>query len=803
VGLVSPRLSVEPFTSLDVHFRKPPKHPKKVEHLFTASLTSGEIVDLDVLRLGDLDDKAFLVSLALALDAGVAKGLDIARRLGWCGEGAVWRLGPLRRVYYVSTSDGGDGEKEPDAYHTGIAPSVKLLHTTVSRLIDIDISAGMEFVRRWKVTNSAIHRRLWAAVSRDSRVASGDEVGSMLLSLEDRSFWLLGVFPEIAELRAKRFGDLGLDEQQAIIARIRRLPPRGHWPRKAEGRQVARARLYWALRELRRIEIAGGSLPRRDKAWLDARIQDFPDLAQMTRLDEGFAKAVEAHEIPSNPDDRFDVLTGEERLKALEASLSKTWSGWDEDPASRAADWIRQAGSPGQILADLESIPDGGAAFARVWERFAWVHSPGVGQTEEATSRDLSAEAGRVLSLLIQLPEESVRRAIDGISHWLFVWQRHVVALPEGIDVWIKLWPIAVEATNARKDPEEDVPSYMMSQSSPDQEAKPFDTLNTPAGKLVGVFLTARPNLSRDPHPFSGDGAARTMRDMVIAADGRSGLIALYRMIEELPHFLTADRDWAQAYLIKSLSEDNEKSRTLWRAVARRTRFRNVLMIIGCQMAERITDRGLSRETRRSLVFSLVIECLHAFRERREPAVPYARITQIIRLLDDEVRRSAADAVQRFVHDVSRDRGGERTAPSPEQLFQLAAAPFLQQVWPQERSLATPGVSAALADLPATSRGAFADCVGAIERFLVPFECWTLVDYGLRGEEGGRPRLSIIDDQEKADALLRLLDLTVGAGEGAVIPHDLADALDQIRETAPKLAETQAFRRLATAARRR
>ena len=123
-------------------------------------------------------------------------------------------------------------------------------------------------------------------------------------------------------------------------------------------------------------------------------------------------------------------------------------------------------------------------------------------------------------------------------------------------------------------------------------------------------------------------------------------------------------------------------------------------------------------------------------------------------------------------------------------------------MWPQERSLATPGVSGALADLPATSGEAFAEAVDTIARFLVPFECWSMIDYGLRSENGGEKKLSLIDDQTKASALLRLLDLTVGTSEGAVIPHDLTDALDQIREVAPTLADAPAFRRLSTSARR-
>jgi hypothetical protein len=85
---------------------------------------------------------------------------------------------------------------------------------------------------------------------------------------------------------------------------------------------------------------------------------------------------------------------------------------------------------------------------------------------------------------------------------------------------------------------------------------------------------------------------------------------------------------------------------------------------------------------------------------------------------------------------------------------------------------------------------AFAEAVSAIERFLVPFECWSMLDYGLYGDEDGAKKLSTIDSETKASALLRLLDLTVGTSDGVVVPYDLTDALDQIRLVAPHLVNS-------------
>ena len=40
-------------------------------------------------------------------------------------------------------------------------------------------------------------------------------------------------------------------------------------------------RLYWAVRELRRIEVAGGALPSAVSTWVEKHFARFDDLAEM------------------------------------------------------------------------------------------------------------------------------------------------------------------------------------------------------------------------------------------------------------------------------------------------------------------------------------------------------------------------------------------------------------------------------------------------------------------------------------------------------------------------------------------
>jgi hypothetical protein len=810
VNLVAPGLKVEPIDERRWSYAKRPRTPKTIEHVLSARLTSGDLVDLNVLELAVLNDITFLTSLANALESAVNHGLDIARRLGWDETRSFLGLGMLNRVYYTQPTKHDGEDSEPDAYHHGIAPSVKLLHAVVGRISTIEPSSALPFVLRWHNNDSMVFVRLWAAMARSNQLVSAEAAASFLQSISDQQFWDVHTFPEIAELRAVRFVEFDQQSQNQITARLQKGPPRSQWPRKAERAKVADAQQYWIVRELRRIEVAGGILPNRAKNWLDGRLPHFADLEQMT-IDEGFPEGAKARFVPPNPDRRYDELEGVVRLQALETALAARRSSWSDDPAERANDWINQQGNAPKVLADLDTASNGGDEFPKVWNRFGWAHRPRQQDGPAAPTAELRAEAARVLTLVNRLSNTSLKAAIKGISTWLDAWGKHVVKSPLALPIWLRLWPLAVEVTNRSPEQESDADLSVTARvANGDREPMDLDTLNTPAGKLVGVFLAACPRLVPGKAAFTAGSMEKTMRDTVIATDGRSGLIAKHRMIEGLPYFLSADRDWTQEHLITPLFSDDGAALALWRAVARQTHFTEVLKIIGSSMAERANDRRLGRETRRRLVFSLVVEALHAFREGRPPAVPNPRIQQMLRTLDDEVRASAANAIQQFVREMSAQTSGKKAknGEEPEEpataasLFRSAAAPFLLEVWPQERSLATPGVSRALADLPATSGEAFAEAVDTIARFLVPFECWSMVEYGLYGDAHEGKKLAVINDEAKAEALLKLLDLTIGSSEGAVIPYDLTDALDQVSRVAPALVGTEIFRRLATAARR-
>jgi hypothetical protein len=792
IAIVQPRLeiSARPETS---------KRPRQVEDLFRALLSSQKLVDLNVYRLDTIEEVDFLVMLGIALEGAVSDGVALGRRLGWEGDHKFWRLGQLYYVGYQPRDEGGYS-RDVDEFHEGIVPSVKLLDAVVKRIGTLAPTQARAFVSRWKQMQTPIHLRLWASLSQNAELTSATELTETLPVLQDRPFWDIHAFPEIAELRALRFDDVAEDAQKRMVARIKKGPPRALWPRSTDRVRIKDARKYWAARELRRIEVAGSSIQGSISSWLAVHLDDFPDLRNMDSIQFGFLSSGTVRWVGPEPDDRFNDLVGEERLRALEEALASTRNSWNDDPPERASDWIRSDDNASRILPELEAAPDGGADYPNTWDRFGWSHKAPNRENEGVPEHRETAD--RVLALLELLPTATLELAIEGITYWISSWERVITQSPRLLAIWTKLWPLAVAATNKAVDETDAIDLNQILPSNPDDESSDLDTLNTASGRLVGVFLASCPTIHGDENPFETNNSLRVMRDSIIAAGGRSGLIGLHRLIEELPYFLRADEEWSKHNLVAPLAANDVRSLALWRAIARRTQFTKVLKVIGHHFADRATDPRLGRETRGSLLSSLVLESLHAFRERRDPVIANAKVQQTLRTVDDEVRASAAQTVQRFLSWMAED-AKVQPPQSAEEVFRVAVGPFLQTVWPPERSLATRGVSAAFADLPAAAGPAFSEAVGAIERFLVPFDCWSMSDFGLAGDIGGDRRLASISTPEMAAALLRLLDSSIGTAEGSVAPMDLAEALDQIRSVAANIVKEPAFRRLATVARRR
>lgn len=781
---LSPRLIVESNSS-----KKSYKNNRKINKLIQllhSSISSEKLPRYEQIFLDNIYDIPFLMSLVRSLESNINKGLDIGRRIDCIGNKSHWVLGLPSRVYYVYQTDEEGAQNDPDEYKKGIAPSVKVLFKVVKRIVELSPSEASRLISYWRLNSEPIFIRLWAAAARDKSLVSVRDLREFLINLKHDQFWDLYNYPEIAELRAIRFGELDTEAQSKIVNRIRKLPPRNQCPKKKPLQDLANFQLYSALQEMQRIKLSGVIFLKEIQFWIDSNLESFEDLKNIN-LTSGFPEGTQLlmSGRPKNPDKKYNHLGGVARLKALEMAFTTPANFWEESPTDGARYWLQEAGNISLIIKDFMETTDGGSDFPYIWEQIGWNYYPN-------NTIDQIGGIEAILSLLSKIKENTLEAAIKGICELLYSCRLEKSLYSINSVTWQKIWPIAVSYTNKSDENHENNIDLSVSQDKTNEIRRDtnIDILNPPVGKLISIFLEMCPSELRKSTDYLN---FIKVRDLIISADGRSGLVVKCRFISDLPYFLNLDKTWATQHLVMPLHNNDSEAFSLWRELAKRTQFNDVIKIIGDEILNKAADRGLERQTRKGLVFSLIAESLHAFREGRNPAIANAKIQQMLRVIDDELRVEAALVVQRFVREMSSKP--EATAAD---LFRTSAIPFLREVWPQERSLVTPSITSAFASLPATSEKAFSEAVSCIERFLIPFECWALHSYGLNSERN----LSIIDNAIKAKSLLTLLDLTVGSSEQAIIPNDLTKALDRIRELAPKLLESPSYRRLATIARR-
>ena len=757
----------DPWESLGVD-RKENARPTTWNRLFRAELRTADVGELRRVDLTGSEEAGFLSNLIRSLEAVVDRGVALATWIHGKEDSDVLGLSGHQRVYFVGS--GPDQSMEDVA--RGIAPSVKLLHAAVERLAEVDLQAASKLARRWLRMGGFVRRRLWAALARNDRLVTPAELKNVLLGSEDREFWLVDPYPELAEVRALRFQEFDPETQDALLIRLRSGPHSALWPDVDADRLHAWS-LRIAVREVRRIREAGCTLSLEVEEWLDSKSAELTGL-ESAAADHGSTGDGKVGLEQVQPDRELYGYSGSALLAELNRQLAT------EDPFYQgpAGTWLETEAAT--VLATMTEQADQGLDYPQLWRALGQRHLPPGDDSSEPAVQDATAAPVEVLKLVEKLDDTTLAAAVKQIVHWWNKWAALVPLDTRAHRAWLRLWPHAVVLVNAKS------------------SRIPFDSemANTPAGDLGRIAWQFARHLGQEQR-LSDDPEFGRILSAISNAPGRAKSLGLAHMVCRVSWFLHIDQSWAERQLVPALKERSEQAILLWDSFCRLGLGWGIPKILAAramETAERTEQPRLSTWSRQRLVSSLVLDALASFlQHEREPVVETVQLQQLIRRLDGEVRRVCALELWRCL----RNRG-ERS-PGPEEFFRKAVAPFLAQVWPQERDLVSRGVGHFMAGIPAASRGEFVAAVDAVERFLVRGSVTSHIEYGFHGEEDGKPLLEIIiDTEERAAALLRLLHLTVGYGEDAVTPMGLDELMAQIRKVAPPLVQRPEFAHLVT-----
>ncbi len=815
LDLVGPRLEIRlPGIRSKRRMRLP--QPRSLQDLVSARLTSVRDVNPRELGIYKMDTPSHLgplLVLAQELLENIEHSLALGREVGWSGDYRLTHIGNLYRVDYVRSEDLRGPQLEPDTYHRGISPSVKLLHAVVEQLAVLQHPMAKDLIRSWKESRSPIYLRLWAALSLREDVSTPDDVGDRLLRLSDREFWDMNHYPEIAVLRAKRFPSLRLPLQLKTIQRIRSLPPRDFWPPvwNVDPSDIRQFRLNWAVQELRRIEIGGTELPPKDQAWLESRLEGCPSFLHMRSVTDGLLETHKPQWIPPNPDSSLDLVDGRERLRRLQSALSspKTFVSTNES-AHVAFDWLNQEQRVNLVLADLQTVGDDAEDYPHVWNMTLSLHGASAFADFTKYDREIQDHIDRILVMIIALNRDTVRIAIQGISQWVFRWKRFIVMNPTVRDLWSKLWPAVVSTTEHMEHSKASTAQDLITPPKFFNLDLPFEdqVSDTPIRYLVESFI---PRISDSSEDFGSAWKSDILAEIyvnIMQTRGPTGLIAKAILVRHIREFVACGFDEVIEQIRSELLSFGSESVFLWEQNAQHLLFddfdgripSDLLPLFGDELLSWSIDERLNSKTQRLIALSLVCNFLHSYYLARSPVVNVPQMQSILRSLDADGLSQCSHSLFHFVQysTVSEVDGSSSSA----RRFRLGVSRFLKDVWPHDQDLATSDVRRWILKIPAASREAFAEAVNSIDRFLVPSEVSSLGFFFLEKESVWMVPLEIVNDEVRARALLQLLDKSIGSSENSVIPFDLSDALDQVIFVSEKFGFVREYRRLITLARR-
>ncbi|MBP1852725.1 hypothetical protein [Rhizobium halophytocola] len=775
---VRPRIKVESGIKYEAFGNTRAKHPKTVRDIFWISMTGGERVTPEEIGLSEINDRDCLFELAAALNKALLTGLNQAKRIGMIANEADSTAWLVHRVYFVPAAEFVEGGGEPDRYARGFAPTIKLLHAVFQRLSEIDGSAALRVMAAWDIDRWKLYKRLWAAAARDETLVNSEDVGRFLISLNDTEFWLSHTFPEIAELRAVRWSSLQQDLIAPIEQRLIAGEPIARLSKRLGRDDAKLAVKRRSVTELQRIKAGGGQLSRSTEEWLKQALIQQPRESEVVSVTEGFNPGVRTLHDDRSGDPAFADVPSAKLIDELARHLSD--DGW-ESKSRAASDFI---GRNPDLVLDLLTVGSGSSARLKVWEAFGYSFRPSdLNATIDRagpSDKTLILTALKACLAIAHLDESTIKHALRGLTSWMSSWDMLLRGEDDYLRAWLTLWPAAVAKTN--HEAEHNLPLRDRSYSSP-------------VGNLISAFMRACPSSTNRAKPL----AETPWSDALVAierATSEAKLQAQYQLLSNFNYFWAANKAWSRENLLEPLVLAAGPSIELWHGFSLTNQLppKAVLEELSTSMIAAAAGKDLPDETRGSLsqrvVFSMIID----MRNGEKLAIPAQLTQQMLRIGGDPVRARALDTMKKYLRDT------EAEPKDPAKRFGLVKKLF-QDIWPKELTLSSPRLSDSFADFPAAADNHYAAAAELILPYLTPFDCWSLWDYGVFNRNAEEKTIDGINLPEDAEAFLSVLDKTVGAEDGAIIPNGLDKALKHIKDKNRKLEADVRYQRLLTLSR--
>jgi len=647
---------------------------------------------------------------------------------------------------HTRTDDGGPPLNENEY---GIRSPIVVLQNLMARLQAIDPAAARAEVMRWPVSDPYVfaRMRIWAAAN---RLTDPDEGAAVLLGLSDELFWSTHHQRDLLYAIRDLWPDLSAASRAAIEQRL--LTTTYPWNEEVRG-GPSRAEAHYRLSRLH---------------WLASQGVTFgfdvdAELAALRVLDPEWTTQAGDHTADSNAPEVYSIETDTAPDAILDTPVPQILE------AARAAggrvdffDHVQREPFRGlaeqrplRALAALTHVARSGEAPLSAWSAFLYAD-----QRLKDSVRMICLISGRLQRLPLPL--------LHGIAYLVSDWMQRIghrlygdaaAALPA-------LWDRLVAALTLGDEER----AHRADQSWAD------DALNAPAGRLVRLLMDDP--MKADRTVGGGFPEIWTRRaDQLLALPGDRRRHALVMMGNQYNWLFNVDPVWTERALLPVIDADDADGDALWDGIfwAARMPSRALFQRIKSGLVAR-ARRSASRRKSNEVIAGMLLSGWGGEADAPEPErlLTDAELREVLIHADDELRGQLLRHLGHWSNNVQ--------TRWPERLI-----PFLRNVWPKQRALRNPTVSARLVDLALGSGDQMPAVVATILPRLVPARSTSM--HMMLVTSGSDPHPA----HQHPKALLDLLWVVLGE-DPQQWPYKIEDTLALLSEdpdvgSDPRLAE--------------
>jgi hypothetical protein len=564
----------------------------------------------------------------------------------------------------------------------GIRCPIIILQGLMLRLHAADPVAARSEVLRWSVADPYVFARLriWAAANRLIEPADG---AAALLGLTDELFWTTHHERDLLFAIRDLWPDLTTPSRTAIEQRL--LTTTYPWTAEVRG-GASRAEAHYRLSRLHWLSTHGVTF-------------SFDVTAEMARFqpsDPEWTPQIGDHVADSRAPEVYSVVTDTAPDAILDTPIPEILtaahaaSGRAEffDPVERAPFRGLSEQRPLRALAALTFVARSGDVPIAAWSAFLYSDA----RLTDST-RMITLIGGRLCKLpptLLQTIATPASEWMQRISHRLYgdaastlptLWERIVAALALG-----------GEGRPHRAN-----------------ESWADDALNSPVGRLTRLLMNDPMKADRQVGGGFPD-IWKVRADQLLALRGDQRRHALVMLGNQYNWLFNVDPAWTQAALLSVIDADDADGDALWDGIFWAARMPSPALFQRIKTGL-ITRAGMTDQRRKSneIIAGMLLSGWGGQAEAPEPErlITDVELREVLIHADDELRGQLLWHLGHWSNNVQ--------TRWPERLI-----PFLRTVWPKQRALRNPSVSARLVDLALGSGDKMPAVVEIILRRLVP-----------------------------------------------------------------------------------